>query len=183
MRSTGDDSPSNSHSNSILLKESQTWGHNKWLFWPNPGLLQDYLRIQTADLIISANEFQPGRPAWHYLSERINISVGVTRSGVEHFEMMERSEDLHSVHLEWFILASRIRQNRKMFRTVGGRFGLCPSWAEPRDLLCLLDGAPVPYFLRRQASFFQLVGEAYCHRVLNNTESRGDRPVGTFVLI
>ena len=140
-------------------------GERSSLVWPAQGYLQDYLRIQTANLRLSDSEFRPGHPGWHYLSTYISPSGSRTRGGPVHItsEPMPRI-----IPPGYFIFAARVRIKRKIFCTTKGFIGICPEWAKPGDSLCFIDGGHVPFVLRAVGDgYFRLVGESYCHGMMS----------------
>lgn len=66
-------------------------------------------------------------------------------------------------------------RNRRFFITEDGHMGLGPRLIEPGDLVCVLLGSQVPFVLRRKVDHdgYVLVGECYCHGVMNGEAVRG----------
>jgi hypothetical protein len=69
---------------------------------------------------------------------------------------------------------------RRLFVTRNGYIGLCPPYAQPGDIVFVVSGISIPVLLRRcnaplagtgspetSARKFQLVGETYCHGLIN----------------
>ncbi|MCJ1332768.1 hypothetical protein MMC10_009462 [Thelotrema lepadinum] len=53
-------------------------------------------------------------------------------------------------------------EGRRLFISVSGHMGLCPSATEPEDVICILFGADIPFVLRPlQNGNYLLVGECY----------------------
>lgn len=65
--------------------------------------------------------------------------------------------------------------NRRFFVTEEGRMGLGPRLIVPGDLVCVLLGSQVPFVLRRKVDGdgYVLVGECYCHGVMDGETVRG----------
>lgn len=71
----------------------------------------------------------------------------------------------------WNILASglydeQILQERNVFASSEGHFGVCPAEAAIGDKVVILRGSKVPLILRQRASgeqIFKLIGDAYVH--------------------
>lgn len=65
--------------------------------------------------------------------------------------------------------------NRRFFITEEGLMGLGPRLIEPGDLVCVLLGSRVPFVLRRKVDGdrYVLVGECYCHGVMDGEAVRG----------
>lgn len=56
--------------------------------------------------------------------------------------------------------------NRRFSITKEGRMELRPRWTEPEDAVCISLGSQVPFVLRAVDDYFKLVGECYCHVIL-----------------
>ena len=57
---------------------------------------------------------------------------------------------------------------RSFFVTNEGYFGLGSCYPRPCDIVCVLRGSNVPFVLRpRVDEYFELVGEAYVHGIMN----------------
>ena len=64
-------------------------------------------------------------------------------------------------------------QNRRFFVTYEGHMGLGPRLTNRGDLVCVLLGSQVPFVLRQVGDCFVLVGECYCHGVMEGEAVRG----------
>ena len=53
---------------------------------------------------------------------------------------------------------------RRLFTTAEHDLGLGPSEARVGDLVCFLGNTPTPFVLRRKQSHFELIGESYVHK-------------------
>ncbi len=62
--------------------------------------------------------------------------------------------------------ASSATFGRRLFFTKAGYMGLAPKCAMVGDEVCVLVGAEVPYVLRRKGQAFEVVGECYCHGIM-----------------
>lgn len=59
---------------------------------------------------------------------------------------------------------SRYCNNRRFFRSQGGKYGWGPDQTREGDVICVLDGAPVPFVLRPvNDGCFEIIGDAYVH--------------------
>ena len=52
---------------------------------------------------------------------------------------------------------------KRFFTTQQGFIGLALSRTEPKDVVCILKGATVPFIMRQVGERYVLVGECYCH--------------------
>ncbi|KAH7064195.1 heterokaryon incompatibility protein-domain-containing protein [Paraphoma chrysanthemicola] len=135
------------------------------LEWPDPGYLQDFFRIQTANLRLSDSEFRPGHPGWHYLSTHISPSGAGTRGGPRNISSDKMPQIIPP---GYFAFAARVRVKRKIFCTTNGYIGICPEWAQAGDWMYFAEGGDVPFVLRRiEEDRFRLVGESYCHGLMS----------------
>ncbi len=57
-------------------------------------------------------------------------------------------------------------RNRRFFITEEGHMGLGPRLTKPGDLVCVLLGSRVPFILRAVDDYHVLVGECYCHGLM-----------------
>lgn len=64
-------------------------------------------------------------------------------------------------------------RNRRFFVTEEGHMGLGPRLTKPGDLVCVLLGSQVPFILRAVGDWDVLVGECYCHGVMEGEAVRG----------
>ena len=59
---------------------------------------------------------------------------------------------------------SRYCNNRRFFRSEGGKYGWGPDQTREGDVICVLDGAPVPFVLRTvNDGCFEIIGDTYVH--------------------
>ncbi|KAI0454258.1 heterokaryon incompatibility protein-domain-containing protein [Xylaria acuta] len=68
----------------------------------------------------------------------------------------------------WFDYEDLVRhkcRNRYLLRTRKGYLGLGPA-CRVGDLVCILFGGEVPFILRRKKGYFQFVGDAYVHGIM-----------------
>ena len=68
------------------------------------------------------------------------------------------------VYDELFGLATT---GRRFFTTRNGYIGLAPRSTTVGDLVCVLKGANVPFILRRKGENYVIVGECYCHGIMD----------------
>ena len=64
-------------------------------------------------------------------------------------------------------------RNRRFFITEEGQMGLGPRLTRPGDLVCVLLGSQVPFVLRQVGDCSVVVGECYCHGVMEGEAVRG----------
>ena len=57
-------------------------------------------------------------------------------------------------------------RNRRFFTTEAGSKGFDPRLVELGDFLCVLLGSQVPFVLRAVVEHYVIVGECYCHGVM-----------------
>jgi hypothetical protein len=62
--------------------------------------------------------------------------------------------------------ASQVCWNRSLFITLKGYMGLGPSPLQLGDIVCILFGGIVPFILRPKNGYYQLVGDAYVHGIM-----------------
>ena len=60
-----------------------------------------------------------------------------------------------------------IVHNRRFLSTGKGYIGLGPHDSKVGDVVCVLLGGETPFILRKNESFYQFVGEAYVHGIMN----------------
>ncbi len=58
-------------------------------------------------------------------------------------------------------------QNRSLFFTADGRVGLGPRKLRNGDKVCIIPGSAVPLILRKDRAFWDLVGDAYVHGLMD----------------
>ena len=63
--------------------------------------------------------------------------------------------------------------NRRFFVTGEGHMGLGPRLTEPGDLVCVLLGSQVPFILRKVENHCMLIGECYCHGIMEGEAVQG----------
>lgn len=70
----------------------------------------------------------------------------------------------------WSMFEYRARlcsMNRSVFNTNMGYMGLGPNALLPDDIVCVLLGGIVPFVLRPREGYYQLVGDAYVHGMMD----------------
>ncbi|KAH7072583.1 heterokaryon incompatibility protein-domain-containing protein [Paraphoma chrysanthemicola] len=151
------------------------------LEWPAPGYLQDFLRIQTANLRLSDSEFRPGHPGWHYLSTHISPSGTGTRGGPVNISSDQMPQIIPP---GYFAFAAKVRVKRKIFCTTKGYIGICPEWAQAGDWLYFAEGGDVPFVLRQIGQDrFRLIGESYCHGLMSGQITQVVKDVSNVLLV
>ena len=76
-------------------------------------------------------------------------------------------------------------KGRKLFYTREGDMGLGPHAMMPGDYICLLPGGRTPYVLRKKSGTgqYELVGECYCHTLMEDAKLEASEPLRTFELV
>lgn len=69
---------------------------------------------------------------------------------------------------------------RKLIRTQGEYIGLCTEYVQPGDRVCILFGAQVPFILRPVREFWEVIGEAYVHGIMDGEALEEEREIKTF---
>ncbi|KAF7514678.1 hypothetical protein G7054_g15106 [Neopestalotiopsis clavispora] len=82
----------------------------------------------------------------------------------EHVRTLAQGGNAH----EWVRAASGASSNRRFGRTECGRYVLGPAVMREDDIVCILFGGTMPFVLRSTGSSYQLVGECYCHGLMDN---------------
>jgi hypothetical protein len=62
---------------------------------------------------------------------------------------------------------------RRFFITKEGHMGLGPRLVEPGDVVCVLFGSQVPFILREVDDHYLLIGECYCHGIMEGEAMLG----------
>ena len=76
---------------------------------------------------------------------------------------------------QWMEFATSFQggtNNRRFFITREGHMGLGPRNIEPGDVVCILLGAQVPFVLRAVNDHYVLLGECYCHGIMDGEAVR-----------
>ena len=76
---------------------------------------------------------------------------------------------------QWLEFTAAFQQattNRRFFVTREGHMGLGPRDMEPGDVVCILLGAQVPFVLRAVNNHYVLLGECYCHGIMEGEALR-----------
>lgn len=79
-------------------------------------------------------------------------------------------EKSHEIPQEFFrrsLLLHRRTVRRCLATTRKGYLALAPQETEQGDLLCVLYGGQLPFVLRKSNSYFELIGEAYVHGIMD----------------
>lgn len=83
---------------------------------------------------------------------------------------------------QWLEFTAAFQQattNRRFFITREGHMGLGPRDMEPGDVVCILFGAQVPFVLRAVNNHYVLLGECYCHGIMEGEALRRSDQEGT----
>jgi hypothetical protein len=117
------------------------------------------------------NTTNDGTPIPHdyadYFSAWVKAIIG-TADGT-HADRMERSPEDGLRVMRFDQVFGQKCYNRRFFRTVEGRFGWAPDQAKAGDQVCVLNGASVPFVVRRvdMDDCFELIGDGYLHGVMH----------------
>jgi hypothetical protein len=99
-----------------------------------------------------------------YMKERTTSGLKKDKMALQ--RMMESRGETRLVH-EVISNCAHSLEDRKLFSTQNGLFGLGPSVARKGDICCILFGATVPIILRKVGSTYRFVGEAYIGGVMH----------------
>jgi hypothetical protein len=72
--------------------------------------------------------------------------------------------------------------NRRLIRTQRKYLGICCQYAQPGDRICVLFGAQVPFVLRPVGAYWEVIGEAYVHAVMDGEALYEEPKIRTFEL-
>ncbi|KAJ4413819.1 hypothetical protein N0V82_008313 [Gnomoniopsis sp. IMI 355080] len=97
--------------------------------------------------------------AAYLASAAATMSLGVSEELVEIAETGDAAQ--------WARAANGASGNRLFARTKDGYYVLGPKAMLPGDILCIFQGAKVPFCLRRWGTKYLLVGECYVHGVMD----------------
>ncbi|EXM17742.1 Heterokaryon incompatibility [Fusarium oxysporum f. sp. vasinfectum] len=78
--------------------------------------------------------------------------------------------DIYTIPQDFFrcsLLLNRRTVRRCLATTRKGYLALAPQETKPGDLLCVLYGGQLPFVLRNSGSYFELIGEAYVHGIMD----------------
>lgn len=101
-----------------------------------------------------------GFSAWSHLSQRAN-------------EL--KDSNLKQCMLQFMAAASFATHGGRLFCTKSGYMGLAPKCTMVGDQVCVFISAEVPYVLRRTGPAFELVGECYCHGIMEGEMMAGNK--------
>ena len=59
------------------------------------------------------------------------------------------------------------QHNRRPFLSSMGYLGLVPAQSEREDVVCIVEGAAMPFVFRKFGEFYKLVGEAYVYGIMD----------------
>jgi hypothetical protein len=75
----------------------------------------------------------------------------------------------------------RIMRGRRLFASARGYIGIASRQITPRDVICVLLGADVPFILRENSKgLFKFIGEAYVHGVMDGEFMDSNPEIRTF---
>lgn len=66
-----------------------------------------------------------------------------------------------------YIMALERQHNRKPFVSSMGYVGLVPAQSRKGDVVCIVEGANMPFVFRRDGKLYRLVGEAYVYGIMD----------------
>jgi hypothetical protein len=112
------------------------------------GATQHVRRAQPEDMVELSN----------YLVH-LDIAEGTTKT----LQSSEK-EAIHHIHESLYLRYSFPRQ---FFMTSEGKMGLGPTSMQAHDLVVVLRGGIRPFILRKKGEFYQLIGSAYVHGIMD----------------
>ncbi|KAG9232006.1 heterokaryon incompatibility protein-domain-containing protein [Amylocarpus encephaloides] len=100
-------------------------------------------------------------------------------------EVQDELDATEEAALEYEGVSRAVLTGRRGARTEGGYLGWVPKTALPGDLICVFDGARLPYVVReREAGRCVLVGECYIHGVMEGeVAEEGQDTRETFLIV
>jgi Heterokaryon incompatibility protein (HET) len=79
----------------------------------------------------------------------------------------QSTEDTLDLQAHLYIRLLRALHSRRSFISSTGYVGLCPHQSRPGDQICIFFGSKIPYIVRPlSGGFFELIGEAYVHDIM-----------------
>jgi hypothetical protein len=120
--------------------------------------------------------WHPSPPGW--------FSYEICSSKIERFLQERAVEDTRKFDKQpstyqtvWSILSAC--RGRSCFTTTEGYIGLAPAETKSGDIICVLLGSHFPIVLRSQGEEkYSVVGECYCHGIMDGSALLGPMPVG-----
>lgn len=107
-----------------------------------------------------------------YISEFVSSNAEFKVFGkrlADYFNSGATSKDNNS-HLLSYDVANQARRcltSRKLITTAKGYLGLAPLYTKRGDVISILFGCSSPMILRPVGAYYQLIGEAYVHGIMN----------------
>lgn len=89
------------------------------------------------------------------------MSCGVSKE----LQELEKNGDAAT----WARAANGASGNRVFAKTKDGYYVLGPKLMMPGDVICIFQGAKVPFCLRRSGTKYLLIGECYMHGVMDGS--------------
>lgn len=109
----------------------------------------------------------PGEVYAHFNSY-INHLLEATGQVPPRVESLSNADENINKIVDWRqyeALIQRQCRNRSLFFTRKGYIGLGPN-VQPGDLVCIFFGGEVPFILRPRQSYYELIGDAYVHGIM-----------------
>jgi hypothetical protein len=101
-------------------------------------------------------------------------------------QLAQKTADAHADE-DWSRSAYGDSRSRKFARTEVGYYVLGPNVIEEIDIVCVLFGGKMPFYLRPSEDRYMLVGECYVHGFMDGeaveTMSRGELSEQTFEIV
>jgi Heterokaryon incompatibility protein (HET) len=116
--------------------------------------------------------------AW---TEKASFSRGNSASSLLRNLMCgEKSESWHELFS--LLEVNYITLFRRLIRTQQKFLGICSKHAQPGDRICILFGSQVPFVLRPAGAFWEVIGEAYIHGIMDGEALNKELNIRTFEL-
>ena len=99
---------------------------------------------------------------WQFLEQKVDSSDGVQKTIYNTVDLRRMTSEKNQIGM-----TKRGIVPRRFIMTSAGFMGLAPPGAEVNDEVCILFGAEVPFVIRRQGKYCQLIGECYVYGIMN----------------
>lgn len=103
-----------------------------------------------------------------HFNSYIHHLVKATGQDATRLESLLRTDEERDNNADWRqyeALIQRQCRNRSLFFTERGYMGLGPT-VQADDLVCIFFGGEVPFILRPKQSYYELIGDAYVHGIM-----------------
>jgi hypothetical protein len=110
-------------------------------------------------------------PVMPYYGQQFEVFRG--RSQIPDTFMPERSPPVRKqAYIEPFLTSMRVQESQFLI-TGNGYLGLGPPGLQTGDLVVILDGAHMPFVIRNRTPYYQLIGWAYIHGLMEGEAFEG----------